>query len=764
MPVPYAQILLSVNGDTYAAGARASVPSLATIAMKGESIAQWEQARWEIFGFPPNNDHTAWSGPGTGDWAYDATKGAWVSSQITPAPFNVPNSSLCWGKWLLRLIVNNGYDPTTGKGLQYDPAGNLLPSQVVDILGGWQVLSPLAGLRDVSPQEGEQFSALSYVRELQFTLRTIDMLIGGGGGAVAMGGDVTGPSSASTVGKWRNVALDSSMATPSNGQIAQYDSGSTSWKAVALAAAVVLAGDVNGAYNANHVDHLTGVAGVVDVVATALKANSANSSLTIGTNKAGATLAFQAGIASTVLTLDPSGVHLGAGLLLFDPSIATPNFGQGASTTTANGQTLYITPQAPKVGGGGVAGNVLINVPVSDGAGVKNGGFLVNYAGNPLALVGTWGGSTSIAALWLGGPSTATPNANNFAFLSDGSTYTIFNTPGGALYFRVGNSDLFNVSGSTIFFDGVNTLQWGVGLNALITQSTATLNVAPTPITITTQVPNAGSSITYGMPANVIVDSPAGVAGAALNGGVLHSYATTPTVRFGAYNGAAVYGAIWFVDAGAPNTSNFGFLGNQSITYLNAAVSAGQIALSFGGSSAQALNGLFGGGGMSWYSGSSVSAALYFGTGVDGAVLNLAGGNERVMLSLLASSASAGTATLGLSAGTNQLVGALVCTTRTKSSSFTLDDTTTDKTVYVTGTLTCTLSAGGHTNGREVEFILDTTSTGSNGSDVTLTLAPAGSEKINGTNGNWAITLLGSPKGVLRVKLFGNGTDVRVVS
>ena len=78
--VPYAKILLSVNGDAYAAGARESVPSGATIAMKGESIAQWNKARWEIFGFPPNNDRSAWTGPGAGDWTFDPVAEVWRST------------------------------------------------------------------------------------------------------------------------------------------------------------------------------------------------------------------------------------------------------------------------------------------------------------------------------------------------------------------------------------------------------------------------------------------------------------------------------------------------------------------------------------------------------------------------------------------------------------------------------------------------------------------------------------------------------------
>ncbi len=120
--------------------------------------------------------------------------------------------------------------------------------------------------------------------------------------------------------------------------------------------------------------------------------------------------------------------------------------------------------------------------------------------------------------------------------------------------------------------------------------------------------------------------------------------------------------------------------------------------------------------------------------------------------------------TIGTTTGTNTLTGALVATTRTQGASFTLDNTTTDKTVFITTTpTTVTLSAGAHTNGREVEFVVDTTATGSNGTDIALTIAPAATEKINGTNANWVITVPGSPKQVIRLKMYGNGTDVRII-
>lgn len=181
MTVPYAKILMSVNGGPFLPGARV-VPAGATIALKGESTNGWNDGcSWEIFSSPPNNDGTTWAGPAASGWSYDATKQAWVSTDIQPSAFVLAGSSTVWGKWLLRLIVNRGIDPTTRQGPQTDPAGNLLPNGVIDISGGWEVLSPKASLVDVAPKEGQQFDALSYVRELQLTLRKIDAKLGAGG-------------------------------------------------------------------------------------------------------------------------------------------------------------------------------------------------------------------------------------------------------------------------------------------------------------------------------------------------------------------------------------------------------------------------------------------------------------------------------------------------------------------------------------------------------------------------------------------------------
>lgn len=153
------------------------------------------------------------------------------------------------------------------------------------------------------------------------------------------------------------------------------------------------------------------------------------------------------------------------------------------------------------------------------------------------------------------------------------------------------------------------------------------------------------------------------------------------------------------------------------------------------------------------------------GAGTDGNVIvqTSGGGTVATFSSSLFTSSVA--ATIGAAAGTNTLTGALKSTVRSSSGNFTLDTTTTDKQVVITASQTVTLSAGAHAAGREVDFIIDTTSTGSNGSSIVLVIAPASTEKINGVNANLTTTVLGDGYGeIVTLRMRGDGTNVRVDS
>jgi hypothetical protein len=423
--VPYARILMSVNGGAYSAGAR-TVPSGATIAVKGESIAGWNDGvAWEIFGIPPNNDHTAWSGPGAGDWTYDAVAGVWRSTSITPATFVLPADSVIWGKWILRLVVNNGVDPNTGKGKQYDPAGNLLPNQVIDISGGWSVLSPNAGLVDVSPQEGEQFNILSYIRELQFTLRTIDMGIGGSGGTVTMGGDVTGPSSATTVGKLRNVPLDASMATASDGDFIRKTAGA--WKnittvaaAAALAAVISIApASISG-----------GTAGQV-LIANGVPEGAWTSLVSVELTHGRFTAGGQSGEFKTTI----------GGLTSFEASYAAVWLIAAATSPTSGNVTLYGDGASTYInapGGSGSVNFVLSGSTITAKLDAVNGRFYAGGSTTAAPIVFDWA-TTNETQIFAGSAQTlltiGTVSAAHIRFTGAGNTVATLETTHGAASF-----------------------------------------------------------------------------------------------------------------------------------------------------------------------------------------------------------------------------------------------------------------------------------------------------------------------------------------
>ena len=153
----------------------------------------------------------------------------------------------------------------------------------------------------------------------------------------------------------------------------------------------------------------------------------------------------------------------------------------------------------------------------------------------------------------------------------------------------------------------------------------------------------------------------------------------------------------------------------------------------------------------------TAATSLTVGTNKSGASLILQAGATTTLATFTSTTSS-----IGVTTGTNTLTGALIETKRSSSSSFTLDNTTTDRHVFITATQTVTLDAAAHTAGRRVTFWVDTTSTGSNGSDITLTIAQAASEKINGTAASWVVTVPGSPEQVVRFEMIGDGTNLYI--
>lgn len=174
MATPNATILLSINGAAFVQTSAATpqgqtAPSGATIQLKGQDITNWQQASWEIFCFPPN-----WAGPAGADWTYDSVRNLYVSHQFQPSLITLPAASSLWGKWIARLVVNNGIGPGSN-GLTYSDVGQLLPSTMVDTSGGWQTVSAALGLQDVGLYEGTQFGGYRvWVAALQTMLRSVE--------------------------------------------------------------------------------------------------------------------------------------------------------------------------------------------------------------------------------------------------------------------------------------------------------------------------------------------------------------------------------------------------------------------------------------------------------------------------------------------------------------------------------------------------------------------------------------------------------------
>src|SRR3990167_1514852 len=188
---PYAKALVSVNAGGNQSGGL-TVAGASTIQLSGESVAAWESARWEIYGYPLN-----WPTPSGG--TLDGTTGIIYSTSFTPSIITLEAAATRWGKWLVRLIVNGG--TKNGVGAQYY-RGLIQPSDVVDTdVTGWQVLSPTLSLLEPAIYEQGQFSATrQWVDSIQKNFKALDTA------QSALAGDVTGPIGANVVEKLTGLA------------------------------------------------------------------------------------------------------------------------------------------------------------------------------------------------------------------------------------------------------------------------------------------------------------------------------------------------------------------------------------------------------------------------------------------------------------------------------------------------------------------------------------------------------------------------------
>lgn len=197
---PYAKLLAAVNGGAPTAGGITAALG-DTIELSGESTVGWTQQRFEISDYP-----SGFSCPS--GWSTDSSSGAYFyATDPYPPSFTVP----VWGKYLLRLIVNNGLngagesdpslsDPSpTSNGVSTGPNTGTAIS----------VASP-SGLLDLGFDEGLQFSALkAWTADHKTNLRTLEAAIA----PVATGPWAQKSIATTTVGGATGTALTMSVAT-----------------------------------------------------------------------------------------------------------------------------------------------------------------------------------------------------------------------------------------------------------------------------------------------------------------------------------------------------------------------------------------------------------------------------------------------------------------------------------------------------------------------------------------------------------------------
>jgi hypothetical protein len=162
MPLaPYATLRAALNaGPPASGGITAALTSVVQLSADPAGLSGAQQVRFEIYGYPPGySTPSGWAIGSDGVMRYSGT---------TPPTFTLS----LWGKYLLRLVLNNGTSDVASI-----PSGQLTYEATA-----LSVESP-NGLKDLSPLEGTQFSGHGWAADLQATLRAIDDGIGSGGGS-----------------------------------------------------------------------------------------------------------------------------------------------------------------------------------------------------------------------------------------------------------------------------------------------------------------------------------------------------------------------------------------------------------------------------------------------------------------------------------------------------------------------------------------------------------------------------------------------------
>lgn len=158
-----------------------------TIDLSVDNTAGINKYKWEIFEYPEGLTLADLGSPA--GWAFDGN--SIVSSDPSPSQFIVPASTLLWGKFFLRLIVNDSL------------RGGVFAADLTDERTALRVDSTLLGLEDTGFRETNQFRSFrQWMGAIKANWRALDGIATGGFAApanpaddgkvvIASGGDFT---------------------------------------------------------------------------------------------------------------------------------------------------------------------------------------------------------------------------------------------------------------------------------------------------------------------------------------------------------------------------------------------------------------------------------------------------------------------------------------------------------------------------------------------------------------------------------------------
>lgn len=157
---PFALLRASINGGAAVSGGL-TVPASATVQLSADpsGVSGVTAYLYEIYGYPVG--FTAPAG-----WSTDSSGVYFYSAGATPPIFTL-SAITGWGKWMLRLTVNNGISP--------NPVAKP-PTDLVDEMTALDMLSG-HGLHDIGVNESTQWSADGWVTHQQANLRIIQTLL-----------------------------------------------------------------------------------------------------------------------------------------------------------------------------------------------------------------------------------------------------------------------------------------------------------------------------------------------------------------------------------------------------------------------------------------------------------------------------------------------------------------------------------------------------------------------------------------------------------